>query len=227
MEHRNAAYSLLNGSGLEIGALHCPAVLDKTKCSVKYLDIHDSQTLRKHFPEVDTSLFVEPDFIGDINMKSAAEITNEAFDFIILNHVLEHVANPIRVFINVWSALKHGGMFVLSVPDKDYTFDKDRQLTHFTHLLADYYLEVDSPVDDHYVDFLQHVHPETFQSKEAFLSAIKNVRKRNEHVHVWSCRTFKEHLMKIIELFSIGAEIVVESNASDNKIEYLAVLKKS
>lgn len=115
---------------------------------------------------------------------------------------------------------------VISVPDKDFTFDRDRQLTPFEHLLADYYLDTDEASDYHYADFLQHVHPETFQSKEAFLSAIRNVKKRNEHVHVWCCRTFKEHLLKIIEMFSIGAEIVYESDSSTNKIEYFAVLRK-
>ncbi|MBF0457222.1 MAG: methyltransferase domain-containing protein [Nitrospirae bacterium] len=226
LEHRDIAYRLLSGSGLEIGALHCPAVLDKTKCSVKYLDIHDMHTLRKHFSEVDPSLFVEPDFIGDINMKSIGEITNMEFDFIIMNHVLEHIANPIRVFIHVWASIKRGGMMVISVPDKDYTFDRDRQLTPFEHLLADYYFDTNETSDYDYVEFLQHVHPETFQSKEAFLSAVKNVKKRNEHVHVWNCSTFKEHLLRIMERFSIKAEIIFESNSPTNKIEYFAVLRK-
>ncbi|MCG6552612.1 MAG: methyltransferase domain-containing protein [Candidatus Magnetominusculus sp. LBB02] len=226
LEHRDIAYRLLSGTGLEIGALHCPAVLDKTRCDIKYLDVHDIDTLRRHFPEVDSSLFVTPDFIGDINIKSVSEITNTEFDFIIINHVLEHVANPIKVILNVWSAIKHGGVLVISAPDKDYTFDRNRQLTEFAHLLADYYLDTDEASDYHYVDFLMHVHPETFQTKEAFLSALKNIRKRNEHVHVWNCLTFKEHLVKIIEMFSLSAEFVYESVSSANLIEYFAALRK-
>ncbi|KWT92846.1 class I SAM-dependent methyltransferase [Candidatus Magnetominusculus xianensis] len=226
MEHRTAAYSLLSGCGLEIGALNCPAVLDKAKCTVKYLDIHDMDVSKKLFCEVDPALFVKPDFIGDININPVSEITNEDFDFIILNHVLEHVANPIRVFLHVWPAINKNGLLVLSVPDKDYTFDKDRQLTKFEHLLADYYLEVNEAADDHYTDFLIAVHPETFQTKEAFLSAVRNVRNRNEHVHVWNSTTFKEHLLKIIDMFSIGTEIVLESAAAANKIEYFVVLRK-
>lgn len=155
-----------------------------------------------------------------------ADITKRQFDFVIVNHTLEHVANPIRVIENVWGAIKEGGLFVLSVPDKDYTFDRARPLTTYEHLLADYFRRETVPNDDHYVDYLAHVHPEAFVDRDTFMSALELTRNRREHVHVWDSVTFRKHLVNIMRFLNIRASIVFEADGGQNQCEYFAILRK-
>ncbi len=56
---------------------------------------------------------------------------------------------------------------MVSSPDKDFTFDRQRDLTTFEHLLTDYQQSITEVTDEHYMDFLRHVHPaELFTGKQ-------------------------------------------------------------
>jgi SAM-dependent methyltransferase len=223
--HRETGMKLLSGSGLEIGAMHQPSKIP-SHCLIQYLDVVDVDTISELFPEIKDFKITKPDYLGDIEKNSVREITNRQFDFIILNHVLEHVANPIESIKNIYEGIKVNGYFVISIPDKNYTFDQLRSITTFEHLLADYYTGVNSVNNDHYVDFLTYVHPEVFGSKENFMNALNSVRKRREHVHVWDSITFRKHLDRIFNLLSINMLFLFESDSHSNHFEYFAVLKK-
>ncbi|MGZ3945708.1 MAG: methyltransferase domain-containing protein [Mucilaginibacter sp.] len=65
-------------------------------------------------------------------------IESEKYDFVLSSHSLEHIANPIKA-INEWlRVLKKGGVLLLIVPDKNYTFDHKRPYTKFEHLIDDH-----------------------------------------------------------------------------------------
>ena len=67
-----------------------------------------------------------------------AKIQDEQYDFLIASHVLEHCANPIKA-LNEWTrVLKNDGMLLLIVPHQDGTFDHNRKITSFDHLVWDY-----------------------------------------------------------------------------------------
>jgi predicted SAM-dependent methyltransferase len=51
-------------------------------------------------------------------------IVNLSQDFIIANHVFEHLDNPLKALIEWHRVLKGGGILFLTVPDKRRTFDK-------------------------------------------------------------------------------------------------------
>jgi SAM-dependent methyltransferase len=223
--HRETGMKLLSGSGLEIGAMHQPSKIP-SHCLIQYLDVVDVDTISELFPEIKDFKITKPDYLGDIEKNSVREITNRQFDFIILNHVLEHVANPIESIKNIYEGIKVNGYFVISIPDKNYTFDQLRSITTFEHLLADYYTGVNSVNNDHYVDFLTYVHPEVFGGKENFTNALNSVRKRREHVHVWDSITFRKHLDRIFNLLNINMLFLFESDSYSNHFEYFAVLKK-
>ncbi|MBF0273859.1 MAG: methyltransferase domain-containing protein [Nitrospinae bacterium] len=226
MKHREKVNKVLSGNGIEIGALHNPLPIDNAKCRVEYLDVEPVDTLENKFSELAAGSIKKPDYIGNIERQDLPEITGKTFDFVILNHVLEHVANPIKVIENIWKGLNANGKFILSIPDKRFTFDKNRPLTSYEHILTDYYKNVSEVNDDHYVDFLAHVHPEVFKSKTETIQAINNVRERLEHAHVWDSTSFREHLFKIIPLLGINAHFLFESGGDDNKHEYFVILQK-
>ncbi len=223
--HRELGARLLSGEGLEIGALHQPFWIPG-HCSIQYLDVDGVENIRASFPELANQDIAIPHYIGDIETTPVDDITERTFKFIVLNHVLEHVANPIQVMKHVWDAIDDDGCLVLSVPDKNFTFDRARSLTPYEHLLADYFLGVSTPCDDHYIDFLCHVHPEVFVSKDVFVNALQSVRRRREHVHVWDSTSFKRHLVNMMKLLGQRAVFLFESSGGDNHFEYFAVLRK-
>jgi len=223
--HRIIAAQTLKGEGLEIGAFYHPFPIPKN-CIISYLDLENVDVMRNLFPELSNKKFIIPDFIGDLNKKTVIEITQKKFDFIIFNHVLEHVANPIKIFLHIWDALKPGGYLIFSVPDKNYIFDKKRNITSNFHLLADYYLEVQDICSCHYFDILEHVHPEAYNSKETFIAALEKTKSRNEHPHVWDTNQIKSFLKMMFERFNINAHFFLESYGNENQNEYFSVLKK-
>lgn len=226
LRHRYICSNILVGEGLEIGALHHPFRVPPT-CRVSYLDLMRKDALSTLFLEIGGQDIVEPDYVGNIANNSVVKLTNRKFDFIIANHVLEHVANPIKAIMNIWAGLEDGGYLVLSIPDKNYTFDKDRSLTSYEHLLAEYYLDVQEVSDDHYIEALQHIHPQVFESRDSLTNALKNFRLRSEHVHVWDSHSFSDHFGRIIQNNQLDALILVESPGELNQLEYFTVIKKT
>lgn len=171
IRHREKAGKFLSGCGLEIGALHQPLKKSES-CSIKYLDIESVESVKTAFPELDGHNIIQPNYVGDICKHTISDITKKKFNFIILNHVLEHVANPIQVIQNVWEGIADNGFFIISVPDKDFSYDKTRPLTTYEHLLADYFLGITEVCNDHYIDFLTHVHPRGIYEQGAVFKCI-------------------------------------------------------
>lgn len=66
------------------------------------------------------------------------EIEEEKYDFLLASHVLEHCANPLKAMKEWLRVLKPGGIILLVLPDKRFTFDRQRMVTSFEHLLEDY-----------------------------------------------------------------------------------------
>lgn len=51
------------------------------------------------------------------NISEAIPFEDNFFDFVFAIEVCEHTTNPFNVFREVWRVLKHGGYFVVSVPN--------------------------------------------------------------------------------------------------------------
>ncbi|MBI4403433.1 MAG: methyltransferase domain-containing protein [Deltaproteobacteria bacterium] len=226
LRHRGQGYRLLKGEGIEIGALHQPAHLP-TRCHVRYLDCMSKKVAVGLFPEVDANQMVEVDWVVDLDCEDARAAVGKQFDFVIANHIIEHVANPIRFLEQLFNLTKKKGLLVLSAPDKDFTFDKARTLTPFEHLLQDFNAGVTEASEDHYLDFLRGVHPEVFETEQLLQQTLSHVRRRKEHVHVWDSRSFKDFVERTLkDVLRIKAKLLVESIAQSNKLEYFSVWRK-
>jgi SAM-dependent methyltransferase len=226
--YRNDGYKLLNGHGLEIGAFHQPAPLP-AHCTIEYCDVCSPEEIIKHFPELNISAkaLVKVDYICDLDKQGLSIFSPEQFDFVILNHVIEHVANPINIVGELFRITKPGGYVVISAPDKRFTFDHARPLTPFEHLLEEYQNNVTEVTEEHYLDFLRGVHPETSQLSPAeFQGALNGVKQRREHVHVWHSKSFTEFMQKSLELLNVKAECVFLNRGAKNHFEYFSVWRK-
>ena len=133
LQIRSEVYQTLSGKGLEIGAFEHPAELPNS-CEVKYFDRISTEDARTLFPEVDFTSLNPIDYTGDLDRDGLAQFQSDSFDFVIINHVLEHVLNPIHA-IRECFILKNNGSLLISIPDKRFTFDRDRKLTDWENSL--------------------------------------------------------------------------------------------
>jgi len=226
LPHRAQGYAFLNGEGLEIGAFECPAQVP-TGCRVRYFDVLSRVEAGRRFPEIDIARLVEPDVLGDLDRDGLAVIPTRSLDFVICNHVLEHVANPIGVIGELFRVLRPGGHAVIAIPDKDYTFDRTREPTAWAHLLGDWEHRVTESDDSHYLDFLHHVAPHVFTEAWRNIGVeVARARARREHAHVWTTATFRDLMERALPVLKVRAECRYEKGGAETQIEYFSVWRK-
>jgi SAM-dependent methyltransferase len=73
---------------------------------------------------------------------------DEAFDFVLASHVLEHLPDPIRA-LQEWRRVARRYVFVV-LPHRDRTFDRDRQVTPVDELLRRHQQGLRSDEDRHW-----------------------------------------------------------------------------
>jgi SAM-dependent methyltransferase len=75
---------------------------------------------------------------------------DETFDFLLNEHVLEHLPDAIRA-LNEWQrVLKSSGKLFLFLPHPERTFDRFRKVTQIEHFYEDFKNQVDSSEDQHW-----------------------------------------------------------------------------
>lgn len=144
----------LQGKGLEIGPLHRPMVRHDGM-DMDYIDRYSVAELREHYPELKKLDLVEPNIIG--NAEDLASVSDHSYDFLISAHVIEHMRNPIAALENWCRVVRPGGLIYLIVPDKRYTFDKERVRTTIAHIVQDYKNPSIERDYEHYLDYVIHV----------------------------------------------------------------------
>jgi SAM-dependent methyltransferase len=175
---------------------------------------------------------VESDLLIDIDSDDLSFIKSKKLDFVIANHVIEHVVNPIRFLKKISDNLDKGGLIFLTVPNMEYTHDINRAFTRYSHLRAEFYLNTKRLSNRHIKDYLknklpvENIHPRT---KEYFLNnnlplsyydgntlplnpftrmrLYSYHRNRSIHVHVWSRASFDFFLRRSIDLFKLNFTI--------------------
>lgn len=227
MKHRTEGYTFLEGKGIEIGAFNEPAILPEN-CHVSYFDALNPATAQKRFPDIDASTLVEVDILGDVDKRDLRKLGKESQDFVVANHVIEHVASPIAMIEDIFFITRSEGRIAIAAPDKRYTFDKERGLTSFEHLEEEYKNGVDKVDDEHYMDFLRHVAKHVFEEPGRDIKGdIAWVRARREHAHVWDSNSFLDFLKKCSETLNIYFEIEYLCMGDENGIECFAILRKT
>jgi SAM-dependent methyltransferase len=226
LEHRSAAFEVLSGRGLEIGALNEPCRLGPD-CRVEYLDAVTEDEARALFPDLPPGGFVHVDHIGDLDRGGLGAFGDGSYDFVIMNHVAEHLANPLLAVREVFRVVRPGGVAVIAVPDMRFTFDASRGLTPWDHVWGDYARGVVENSDEHYLDFLRGAAPHVFgEAPENLAGHVARVRGRREHAHVWTSQSFRELLDRAFAAFGIEALPTYESTGDENRIEYFSMWSK-
>ena len=176
----------LQGNGIEIGALSHPLAVPPS-ARVTYVDRMTESLLRQHYPELAAEAFAPVTVIGDAQNLSA--FANESVDFVIANHLVEHLEDPISALTEFHRVLRRDGVLYLALPDARMTFDKDRQLTSLEHLLEEHRHGTAGNRRAHYLDWAVNV--DKHADPEAHAARLDGMD-YSIHFHVWLPDTFLE-----------------------------------
>jgi predicted SAM-dependent methyltransferase len=193
----------LSGDGIEIGALHNPLPIPRS-ARVRYVDRLPVPKLRAHYPELEREPLVPVDILDD--GERLATIPDSSLDFVVANHFLEHTQNPVGTLLNVFRVLRPGGVLYLAVPDKRHTFDIDRPVTSFEHLLRDFDEGPHVSRRAHFEEWVRLVDkvPEKEVSRrvEQLLEQDYSI-----HFHVWTQREALELLTAVRDRLDLDFDI--------------------
>lgn len=139
-------------------------------------------------------------------------IGDNTYDFVVSSHNLEHFANPMKAVAEWKRVLKPGGVLLMVLPDRRYTFDHRRSVTSFAHILSDYECNM-AENDLTHLDEILALHdfgrdPLAGGAENFKARALKNFENRCLHQHVFS----NELLSQILAYF--GMDTVLSSFAS-------------
>ena len=181
ISRESIAQQYITGSGIEVGALHSP-LLVPAGTEVKYVDFEAPAELDDHYPELSDTTITRPDIISD--METLHSIEDSSQDFVIANHVLEHCEDPIKAVKSTARVLRPNGIAYFAIPDKRFTFDKDRDATTLEHLIRDHEEGPDVSLRAHYEDWCCHVDKLSGQEYSDKVKLLVELRS-NIHFHVW------------------------------------------
>ena len=208
----------LTGNGLEIGALGNPMPLPYAN-SVVYSDVLLPEQVEAMYPGSR-----HPDIISDSERFDG--VADGAFDFVVANHVLEHVTDPIGALAEWHRILKPGGLLMISLPDKRYTFDRRRPRTTLAHLEADHQSSADPQIRNecHLLEWAELVEGLTPGSRE-FDAWVVEQKQRGfaVHNHVWVL----QDIVEMLEHLPVAFTLVRWNDTSFLGNEFNLLLRKS
>jgi len=180
-----------------------------------------NEDLRKQYPELDDLSLVDVSIIDNGEMLST--INDASKDFVIANHFLEHCQDPINTLHNFLRVLKSGGTLYFSVPDKRYTFDRDRPVTPFEHILKDFN---DGPLWSrraHYIEFADKVN-KAVGAKQIEQKANRLMETDYSiHFHTWTIKEMIDIVNKLPEHIEYSFECKMLMH---NDTEVIIILSK-
>ncbi len=205
-----------------MGAVNAPFDVD---ADVLYLDQVDSEELlRRHRDDPNVTEVLPVTFISRVTKYDF--FADGIFDFVIASHVLEHLPNPCLALEEFLRIVKPGGIVYLVVPHKDYSFDKDRQVTPVSRLIGKYYAGVTEIEESEYRDWSFHGLDIEALGAEQAAQVLADCRNRYHkqldfHVHTFTHESF----WSLIELMGrkLDAEVV---HKHWNELNIHAALRK-
>ncbi|PYU29224.1 MAG: methyltransferase type 11 [Acidobacteria bacterium] len=212
----------LHGRGIEIGALWRRFPVPRN-ARVWYIDRSGLDGLERQYPEVNGKI-VCPDLLADA---TGLPFASASLDFLIASHVLEHLPFPLMA-LRVWyDALAPGGVLLLKVPDKRYTFDSRRSRTPLAHLVAEYEHPELFDWRSHYAEFVENVHGRQPMEPELSQAAADlQAAKFNIHYHAWIDADLREILDYTRQVWNFDWHTVISWNAHFYRKETVALLTR-
>jgi predicted SAM-dependent methyltransferase len=213
------ARRFIQGSGIEIGALHNPLVLPWS-AHVRYVDRMPVAELRRHYPELESEDLVEVDLIDDGERLDS--VPDGSQNFVVANHFLEHSENPLGALLNMFRVLRTGGVIYLAVPDKRFTFDLERPTTPLEHVVRDYEEGPEHSRRAHFEEWARFVDDVPETDVERRVGQLLEID-YSIHFHVWTQVDVLELLVAFQDRFRVSYDLEL---AVRNDHENIFILRK-
>jgi SAM-dependent methyltransferase len=208
----------LSGRGLEFGALHFSLPLPMW-ASVRYADVLSPDELSVAFPDIRNIQL--PDIVTDLETMTGIEDASE--DFIVANHVLEHVEDPLKAIASISRVLRPSGIAFIALPDKRFTFDSDRTITPLEHIVKDHKEGPAWSRTEHYDEWVRCVDGLSGDAHRQKASLMLS-QHANIHFHVWDYPAMMEMFAHVARIPQLGLEI---ETSVLNGIEVIWILRKA
>lgn len=211
----------LVGDGIEIGAGTLPLRVPPS-ARVRYVDDIDRDVLiaRAGGDFLGRNLDVSDAPVVDVvdDAQTLATFPDESVDFVIANHVLEHLEDPIGALENFARATRSKGIVFLTLPDARYSFDYLRERTTVQHLRRDHAEGPETSREQHYAEwaeFIEGIGPEGIPARSAEYAAAD----AHHHFHVWELDTF----LALLAAIDLDCELL---HAQLSQKEFAVILRK-
>lgn len=116
-------------------------------------------------------------------------IADEAYEFVLSSHCLEHTANPLGALREWWRIARGGAPLILVVPDPEFSFDHRRPITTPAHLLEDFRLGTPESDQSHLAEIMElhdlALDPDAGNPDEFRARSMANADHRCLHHHVF------------------------------------------
>ena len=199
LNRASIAAAFLTGRGVEIGAFSQPSDLPPDR-KIAFYDRYPAATLREVYDPDCGRPLMEPDFVGQAETLDG--LADETFDFLIANHVIEHLQDPILFLRSIAQKVVPGGRAMIAVPDKRYCMDKLRSLTPFEHLVDDHELGTAARQRAHFVRFFVEAGGQDVATAEASADAF-DMDDIRFHYHVWDAESFVAFVTATIARYAL------------------------
>jgi predicted SAM-dependent methyltransferase len=208
------AFRYLRGDGIEIGALYRPQRVPPG-ARVRYVDHASEADLYRIYPEHDW--VKAPDVVDE--GEKLTKFGDESVDFVIANHMLEHVEDPVAALHTFLRVVRPGGIVFVTLPDARHSFDQRRARTTVDHILRDHR---DGPAvsrDEHYAEWAHVIEGLQGDALDRRVAEYAAQGTRN-HFHVWELDSFLELV--------IGLRLPVDIEAAQaTEVEFAVILRKN
>lgn len=229
---RARASAWLRGDGIEIGALHNPLELPPG-ASVRYVDRMTEGELREHYPELATLDLTPVSIIGDAH--DLSQLGDATVDFVVANHLIEHLEDPIGGLAEMHRVLRPGGILYIALPDPRATYDRNRPLTTVDHVLEEHRAGTGSTRRGHFEEWVDLVEPLLTDwhhvltgrdlDREGQVRALMDID-YSIHFHVWRPETFLDLLSAARRELGLRHEMVAfEPCVAGSDDEFIIVLR--
>lgn len=208
----------IRGSGIEIGALNMPTVIDTNFADVKYVDFFSNIELKEVYGEIAQEA-VSVDIVED--GEKLISIKDESLDFIIANHMLEHCENFFKTILLHYQKLNKGGVLFYTIPDKRFSFDIDRDITTLEHFVEDLKVENTDNNED-YMEWIKKVNKVTGDNEVSHSFESLCEQRYRIHFHVFNV----ESIMSAMEYLKNNLIDIQIETVTRNINEVLIILRK-
>jgi len=184
-------HKYIQWNGIEIWGLDNLAPINRTTTQVKYVDYLNEENLKKNYTDLKIEQLQKIDYICKADDLDKIEADSQ--DFVIANHLFEHLENPIRALLERYRVVKNGWKVFMAIPDKRKTSDEYRKRTTLEHIVIDFTNRSEERDWEHYLEYAW-INFSDWNQIEAEAKRLKSTN-YSIHYHVF----IEEDVLAIIE----------------------------